>query len=79
MTYRRAYPASDIARFPAAAEAVAGRDVLYVYQDLALHAEAVLPTEAPLLTAAVPGWSEFCQSQLGFEVPAFVTDDDGTG
>lgn len=77
ISYCRAYEVGDVARFAAAADALADLDaseVVYLYADLTLRRDAIEPDSAVLVPADTAGWASFCRDELAFQVPNFPGD-----
>ncbi|MFC5290066.1 hypothetical protein ACFPM7_23680 [Actinokineospora guangxiensis] len=77
ISYCRAYPVDQVARFAAAAAVLAeldAADFVYLSADLTLRRDAVGQDGAVLVSADTPGWAAFCREELTFVVPDFAED-----
>jgi hypothetical protein len=74
-TYCSAYRLAELRAFAEWADAGAAadlgdEDIVYLWDDLTVVRSPVSEDEHPIHASVTPAWREFCQTRLGFSIPA---------
>ncbi|WP_433257664.1 hypothetical protein ACQPYK_21150 [Streptosporangium sp. CA-135522] len=75
--YCRAYPLAELRRFPAWSQedALPGDTVVYLWNDLTVVTNPVVPEQGVLWESVTDDWARFCRVNLKFEILEGLSDE----
>ena len=80
--YCKAYQLAELRRFPAWTETELAGDrgladdtIVYLWDDLTVVVNPVVPESGTLWEAVTPDWERFCRDELKFEIPEELAND----
>lgn len=75
--YCRAYLLADLRRFPAWSPegGLPGDTVVYLWDDLTVVTNPVVPDQGVLWESVTEDWARFCRDNLKFEIPEGLSDE----